>query len=152
MAFHTFGNGFHLKDDWGTGLGGLILADNTVIRAGVHGIRLEAEKVEALGVLATQTRIIGSRESGLLLGGVSGLAVDVNGLVLADNAVGIDGWGDVELTLSDCIVDGNGADDGGGMVGAAAPCQSEPLNFGDLTNPAGPDGVFFTGDEGYLAP
>lgn len=150
LVFDTYGNGFHLNDYWGSGLGGMILNDNTVLRAGEHGIRLDAENQEALGVVATQTRIIGSRDAGLLLGGVSGLEVSINGLILANNSVGIDGWGDVDLTMEGCIVDGNGDNDGGDLSGAASECQEEAIAFGDLSNPAGADGVFFTGDEGYL--
>jgi len=127
-----------------------VLEDNTVLRAGENGIRLDAENQLTTGVTMKNSTVIDSRDAGLLFGGTAGLQVAVDGAVIARNGIGINGWEDVSLELSACVLDGNLEDDAGVLEGATAACEQRPLVFGDLNVPTGPDGIFFSGDEPYL--
>lgn len=147
LVFDSQSNGLHLNDYWGQGLSGLSLKDVTVLRAGENGIRLSADLKSALGVTMAGTTVLESTQAGLLLAASQGIEAGLDGLVLANNRVGMDGWGDVALEVGDCLIDGNLINDAGAVKGVTKVCESGPLVFGDLSNPAGPDGIFFTTDD-----
>ena len=84
----------------------------------------------------------GSAEAGLVWAGDEGLSGRLDRVVLADNDVGLDGWGTVTLDVGECRLHGNGRPDDGAVAGAAADCLDERPAFGDLDEPAGPDGWF----------
>lgn len=147
LVFDTRADGFHLNDYWGTGMSGMSLQDNTILRAGENGIRIEADTVSASHVTIEGTTVLQSAQAGLLVAASQGMEVAVNDIELVNNQVGMDGWGEVTMELSDCVIDGNLEDDSGAMAGVTTACESRHLVFGDLSNPAGPDGIFFTADD-----
>jgi hypothetical protein len=150
LVFDTKRNGFHLSDAWGLGLSGMALTDNAILRAGERGVRVGADRLGGEDIVFDGMTIQGSEEAALIWAGDEGVASTLDRVVLADNAVGFDGWGTVELEVRRCRVHGNERDDDGSAAGAAAGCVSERPDFGDLDAPAGPDGAFFTSDDPWL--
>jgi hypothetical protein len=152
LVFDTERNGFQLGDIWGTGLSNLILRDNTILRAGEHGIRLGADDIAAKNIVMERTTLINNQEAGVLFAGNAGIEARIAGLALVGNQVGMDGWGDVTVALSDCLVSDNETNDARAVAGTTSVCQQQPTSWGDLENPAGPDGIFFTADDPWIIP
>lgn len=150
LVFDTESNGIHLNDAWGTGLSGMLLLDNAVLRAGEHGVRVGADRLGAEGIVFDGLTVAESAESAVVWAGTHGIAGSLDRVVLADNEAGLDGWGTVTLEVGACRVRGNGDDDDGSAEGAAAECVDEEPTFGDLDVPAGADGVFYTDDDPWL--
>ncbi len=150
LVFDTQSNGLHLNDQWGTGLSGLTVVDTVVLRAGEHGARVGADRLGAEGIVFSGFTVQGSAEGGAVWAGESGVSASLDRIVLADNEVGLDGWGTVTLDVAACQVHGNELDDDRSADGAASGCDHERPGFGDLENPAGPDQTFFTDDDPWL--
>ena len=149
LVFGTESNGFHLNDQWGSGLSGMVLRNNAVLRAGEHGARVGADRLGAEDVLFEGLTVQGSSDAAIAWAGMEGVSGRLDRVVLAGNAVGLEGWGSVELEVDDCELHGNETDDEG-VGGAASACDHARPDFGDLDAPAGPDGFFFTEDDPWL--
>lgn len=150
LVFDTESNGFHLNDGWGTGLSGMELLDNVVLRPGEHGARVGADRLGADDIVVDGLTVFGAAEVGVMWAGDQGVAAALDRVVLADNDVGLDGWGTATLTMGQCRVDGNDLDDDRAADGATEACEDGDPGFGDLSRPAGPDGTFFTADDPWL--
>lgn len=150
LVFDTQSDGIHLSDAWGQGLSGMLLVDNTILDAGERGVRVGADRLGGDDIWFDGITVYGSKKGGMVWAGNSGLASRLDRMVLADNDVGLDGWGTVALDVGVCQVHANGIDDDNSVAGAAAGCVDGAPGFGDLSAPAGPDGTFFTVDDPWL--
>ena len=149
LVFDTKRNGIHLTDEWGTGLSGMLLKDNVVLRAGKYGARVGSDRLGAEDVVFDGITVQGSADAAIAWAGAEGVSGSIDRAVLAENAVGLFGWGSVELDVGECRLHDN-EEDGEGVDGAAAACAEERPSFGDLDLPAGPDGYFFTADDPWI--
>ena len=124
--------------------------DNVVLRAGERGIPIGTDRLGAENLFFDGLTIQGSKEAALVWAGDVGVKSTLENIVLAENGVGFDGWGTVELDIEGCRVHGNDLDDDNSASGVAKSCASGRPGFGNLTKPAGPDGTFFTADDPWL--
>ena len=149
LVWNTQRNGFHFTDAWGTGLSGLVMHDNLSAWAGEAGLYLFAQGNAASGVSIQRFTALGAAGAGLELGTEAGLEVQVQDVLLQDNAVGLDGWGGVEAKVEGCETAGNGLDADRDLQDAA--CSPGSSDLGDTEVLAGPDGIFFTQDDPWLS-
>jgi hypothetical protein len=150
LVWGTARNGFHFSDGWGSGLNGLQLRDNVSVDAGQAGLYLNASRNPTEGVLIEGFTAVGAAEAGLELGTEAGLTARLAELWLEGNAVGLDAWGGVEAEVESCVAADNELDADRDM--AAATCTPGSSRLAPLETMAGPDGVFFTQDDPWLAP
>lgn len=150
LVFDTQSNGIHLSDSWGQGLSGMELIDNTILGAGEHGVRVGADRLGGDDIHFDGITIEGSKAAGIIWAGDMGVTSSLEQMVLANNDVGLDGWGTVDLSVENCQVHANGQNDDNSVAGATLTCVTGAPQFGDLDRPAGLDGTFFTDDDPWL--
>lgn len=151
LVFGTSSNGIHVTDEWGLGLSGLLLEDNVVIDAGDAGIYMNAENNAWSDVTIARFTVIGAGEAAIEAGGEREISGEIDDVVLANSAIGLDAWSPMELDLGECTVHGNGMAGDRDFADLAQDCVNDDPMFGDLTAPAGPDGRFFTDDDPWIS-
>jgi len=85
-----------------------------------------------------------SCSSGIRLAGNAGLSGTIEDLTLVGNDQAFDGWGEQTWNVTGCVLADN-ADSS--SLDVEAQCTEGSVQLGDLTLPAGEDGLFFTDDD-----
>ena len=153
--FDTHASNIVLGGGWGLGISAATrVSDNVLLRGTEAGLYLDADADPATGPLLEHNTIVGAKGTpgaGLHFAGTAGLtATAVDNLVTGSNA-GVDGWGQVNVTFRACGFFGNRSNVMRALKGTTAEqCSLVDPQFGDLTKPAGDDGVFFTADDPWL--
>ena len=127
VVMRTDRNGLQLSDAFAPGLDGLLFVDTVVLEPGEAGVRVDSERVATSDLVFRDLVLSDPREVGLRAGGEATISID--GLQLHGVDEVFQDWGGVSWQVE-------------GQVRS-----SEPL---DLQAPAGPDRLFFTGDEPWL--
>ena len=147
LVLQTNRNGFHLTDGWGTGLGGAVLRDNAVVDAGHAGVYLNASEHRWEALEIDGLVVVGAGGAGLEAGGERGISGTLDDVTVVDSDVGFDAWDPMDLELGSCLVWDNRLRDDRDWEGLADHCERVEPGFGDLSEPAGPDHLFFTDDD-----
>ena len=120
-------NGLQLVDAWAPGLDGLVFVDTVVLEPGENGVRIGSERVSTEQLLFQDLIVSDPADFALMAGG--DVTVVVEGVTLYATDEPTRDWGGVTWEFSD---------------------QSDVEQALDISEPAGPDGVFFTGDEPWM--
>ncbi len=151
LVFATRSNGIHATDQWGHGLSGLRLEDNVILDAKEAGIYLNATENAWLDVTLSRITVIGPRQAAIEVGGESGIEGVIDDVVLSDAEVGLDAWSPMDFVLGTCTVHHTDPVGDREFEELARGCAEADPRFGDLSAPAGPDGVFFTPDDPWVS-
>lgn len=125
--------------------------DNAAIRPGHDGWHVDTEAASATGVRLERFTSLDAGEAGVLLGVGQALEIIIDDVVLAGGEVGLDGWGEpgaLTLELGACALADNETD-ADRLLADRASCGRAEL--GARTTAAGPDGLMFTDDDGWIA-
>ena len=139
--------GFHVSDGFQR-LPSLLFRDNVSIGAGEEGFKLSAD-VEATGDITVERLTIadaGDRAIGI--GGSFDVSAVFRDVVVANSPIAFDGWGQGDITIDGCATTEDVQDHDRLFEGREACDDVAPA---DLSAPAGPDNVFFTQDDPWLA-
>ena len=147
VVLHTKREGFQISDSFSP-ISDMVFTDNVVIGPSHDGFHLTTEQARAPGMALVRNTVIDAGQAGVLVGSVAGIDLTIEDMVIVSSSAGFDGWGDgADLQIDGCRTADNDVDfdrlfEGlGHCEGAARP---------DVTQPAGPDGLFFTADDPWL--
>ena len=159
VVYGTAGHGVTFGTYWGSGVSGVVIRRNLVFNNGKSGIDLSSDAGKPVTtILIEENTVYGNHGSGLSVGvnrggSITGLQVRNN--IFCRNSPGIGGYG-----RADCVITGN--DFYGNQPDYASPFRAgddlalagrnlafDP-KFTNPEDPAGPDGKFFTADDGFV--
>jgi hypothetical protein len=140
--------GISLGSGWGNGFSGTRIRYNIIYGNGEDGVYISSDSA-AQGIkdtLIDHNTLYGNR-NGIVLGssadgGLSGVTV-TNNIISGNSQYGINSWGILTPTVTNNDLYGNGND----FVGAGNIHSDPQLVYPQ--NPAGPDGVFYSADDGF---
>ena len=137
------------------------ISDNVILRAGgdpnsgsSSGIYVDADQEGAKGAVFTHNTIASTRSGpAMMLAGNGGLSIDLGSNWLTHSSKGLDGWGDVQVSIEDTAFFANthNATRAPASVDAVGAVPQIDPRYVDLLNPAGVDRIYFTADDGWLA-
>jgi hypothetical protein len=150
------GHGYGTGTFWGTGISGLIVRNNLFFNNAADGIYVGTDTASRpiSNVTIASNTIVKNGGAGVLIAdGASGAMTNVkitSNLILG-NSVGLGGWGDLGCVASYNDLFSNSTLLGGPFSG----CTGDPTlltidpKLANPSNPVGPDGLFFTEDDGF---
>jgi len=159
VIYNAAGNGISFGTYWGSGLGGVTLRHNLVFGSGKSGVYLNSDAGKPVtAVLIGNNTIYGNRGAGVSVGvspggSITGLQVRDN--IISHNAPGIGGWGRASYAVTGNDLYANQPDYASAFRASEDPALAgqnlavDPL-FANPADPAGPDGRFFTKDDGFV--
>lgn len=138
--------GFHVSDGF-QALPDMRFVDNTAIRSGDEGFQLTANRAPTGTISVEGLTVIDAGQHGVAVGGEHDVTAVFEGVVVQGAPVALDGWGQGSVQVNGCVTADVGADfdrlfDGQAPCDTGAAVDAVPL--------AGPDGLFFTADDGWL--
>jgi hypothetical protein len=158
VVYAAAGHGISVGTYWGSGFGGVTLRHNLVFGNGKSGIYLSSDAGKPVtDAIVENNTIHGNRGAGLSIGvnrdgSITGLQVRDN--IISRNAPGIGGYGRASYRIMGNDLFANQPDyawpfrttDDPGL--ASQNSSVDPL-FANPSDPPGPDGEFFTADDGF---
>jgi hypothetical protein len=158
--YSAAGHGIAFGTYWGSGFSGVTLRHNLVFSNGKSGIYLSSDAAKPVtAVLIESNTIYGNHGAGLAVGvnpdgSIADLQVRDN--IISRNAPGLGGYGRPSYAIAGNDLYTNQPDyawpfrasEDPGLAGQNLAV--DPL-FADPADPAGPDGEFFTADDGFAS-
>ena len=126
LVADVLAEGVMMGGGWGDGFDGTTITDLAVIRAARAGVYVGADRVDSLGLAFTHVTV-------------------------ADAQYGVNWAGDAGISgsLSDSLLTGGEPRRSWGDVDVSETNVATEASYADLDDLAGPDGLYFTADDGY---
>ncbi|MFT5685072.1 MAG: hypothetical protein ACI8RZ_006018 [Myxococcota bacterium] len=137
-------NGFHITDEWGLGMSGLVMTDNAAIWTGDAGAYLNATANAWSDVTIDGFTVVGPGGAGIELGGEGGISGVLSRILVVDATVGLDAWSPMDVVVT-CHTEGVAAATARELAGVE--CGESDGGMVGMVGVAGADGVFFTADD-----
>ena len=160
VVYNVKGHAIGCGTYWGSGFSDVTLRHNLVFNNAKNGIYVSSDRDKPVTrVLIENNTLCGNRGAGLGIGVDKGgrmTELTVRDNIICQNGQGIGGYGRASYVMTGNIVYGNKPDYASPFRAAEDPTLAGKNMFFDplLANPgqpAGPDGTFFTADDGYAA-
>ncbi len=144
VIFDILDHGIMLGDQWGASYSTAVIRDLAVLRSKESGVYVGADHVPTDGVTLERLTVADVDDFGVEFAGASGVVANLADVLFVGDMGAFKGWGDVSLEVTGCSLAAGAVP---GQFGADCVATDDALV--DPDSPAGPDGLFFTEDDGW---
>jgi hypothetical protein len=158
VIYSVAGHGIAIGTSWGSGFSGTTVQNNIIYKNSRSAIYIGSDhKNRPISNTLIRNNTIHANDVGVVVGGTDGSIINLtlkNNIVMNNNGEGIGGWGNPTYTIANNDFFGNNPNYAHPFSSSHVPTIASlnlsinPL-FVNAANPAGVDGVFFTGDDGF---
>lgn len=144
LIFDILDHGIMLGDGWGASFSTAVIRDLAVLRSKESGVYVGADHVPTDGVTLEHITVADVDDFGVEFAGASGLSASLQDLLFVGDLGAFRGWGDVTLDVSNCLLAS-----GATAEPLGTDCVATDDSLVNPASPAGPDGLYFTEDDGW---
>lgn len=159
VIYSVAGHGISFGTYWGSGFAGAVIRGNLIFSNAKSGVNMSSDSGKPVAdTLIVSNTVYGNRGAGLVVGVNPGGTIthlQVKNNIFMGNASGISGWGRATYTITQNDFHGNRPDYASPFRPSDDPkiagqnISADP-QFTNASSPAGPDGKFFTADDGFV--